>query len=587
MVTALALIELGCFLDTLLTNDAGSEFGWNVGTDGVTIINVEPDRPAAHAGIQPGDKIVYLTMPVFGRLNTLQNEGVFQGAVLTFKLEHRGTIRTVTMTSQPFSNLLGESYLAYAFGALAFGFVGLALVLLRPSRMTWACALIAPALLVSQSIYQWAQEAAFGTGFTFQVTLSVLYALQTFGMVSFASRFPNDAPKGVALILDRLAVPLAAVALGTYVYVDYAIFFSPVPPHVWALTLQSYVIYAATALAVFVGLLTTFASASRIDRSRLTPVIVAFVLLAIAGTFYQFAIQVSSNPAVYIFTSAFFAISCTLLAAAIAYGVIKHRVIDVNFIISHTLVYTILTLFIVVGFSLIEYVFGKVLERQGVATFLEIAAAVGLGLSLNALHGKLDNLIDRTIFRKRHIAEKRLEAASRTLPHASSALLVEELLVAEPVDALDLASAAVFRRNGASFVRESAAGWSAGDAQELDDNDHLVARLRAELEPVAISEVRWPRGDLPKGLSQPLYAVPIASGHKLAAIALYGGHSGGEDLDPDERRSLRSLAAGAALAYDHLAAESLSKTIEELRGENEALRHSNELLVDKVLKRLE
>lgn len=587
-VTLLGAFEIACFVLTIATwNQPGAIFGWNVAADGVTLINVEPGGPAARAGIVSGDKFDYASMPVIGRINLVLTEAVYPGTSLTFAVEHGGTRRTVTLRPTELPLILGASYVGEEVGGLALGLIGLALVTLRPSRITWGCALIAPPLLLPAGITFWEQQTAAGAAFAYQIAVAILYALQTFGLFTFASRFPSDEPRGMALWIDRCAIPFALLSTAVYVYVDYAIFVASSPPHYWALAAQDYGISILEAVAVLLALFSTYESAPRAGRSRILPVIASFLLVVAAETANQFVNQMSSSPSVYVAAAACTAVALTLFAATIAYGVVKHRVIDVSFIISRTIVYTILTVFVVAIFSLIEYVFGKVLEHQGVATFLEIAAAVGLGLSLNVLHGKLDELIDRTIFRKRHLAEKRLELASKTLPHAVSTALVEELLVAEPVDALELASAAVFRRNGTAFRRDNSAGWAAADAAELDDDDHLVARLRAELEPISIAELRWPREDLPRGLSQPLYAVPIASGHNLTAIALYGGHAGGEDLDPDERRSLRGLAAGAALAYDHLAAEELQRTIEELRGENEALRQSQELLVERVLKHLQ
>lgn len=586
-VFVIGIFEVACVVVTLMTwNTPGAEFGWNLGSDGVTVINVERNLPAAKAGIAPGDKIAYAAMPVLGRIDTLMAESVYPGAKISFRILRNGVGRQVTMRAESFPSSAAIAYVAYALGGLALGLVGLALVGFRPSAMTWGFAAVAPPLIIPEALYLWSQQATFEQSFVFHIALSVLYALQLLGVLVFASRFPADAPAGFAKVVSRIAVPISAVALAIYCYFDYAVFVSPVPPQHWILLLNDYGADVLGAILALAAMFSNYAAEQRANRSRLIPVIAAFVLLNVSVVVEQVVGEVSSSPGIVVASNFLFAGSAVLLAAAIAYGVVRHRVIDVNFIISRTIVYTILTVFVVAVFSFIEYIFGKVLEHQGVATFLEMAAAIGLGLSLNVVHGKVDGLIDRTIFRKRHLAEKRLEAASKTLSHASSTSFVDEMLVAEPVDAFELASAAVFRLNGTAYKRENAAGWSAVDTIELDENDHLVARLRAELQPVGISDLRWPREDLPKGLGQPLYAVPIASGHKLAAFALYGGHTGGEDLDPDERRTLRGLAAGAALAYDHLAAEALNKTIEELRGENEALRRSQEVLAEKILKRL-
>lgn len=587
-VWIIGILEVLCIVVALMTwNAPEAAFGWNLGSDGLTVINVEPNMPAAKAGIAPGDRIVYASMPVLGRTDTLMAEPVYPGVTISFRILRGDVERQVTMEAQSLPPISAFAHLAYELGGLALGLVALVLVALRPSAMTWGFAAVAPPLVIPDAVYMWFQRAPFEQAFAFHLALSALYALQFLGIIVFACRFPTGNAAGFSKVASRAAVPLSIVVLGIYWYVDYAIFVSKSPPPHWMLLINDYGTTVFGALLALAAMFSNYAAEQRANRSRLVPVIAAFVLLNLSVLIDELIAEIRSDPLVVGSADLLFAASAALLAAAIAYGVVRHRVIDVSFIISRTIVYTILTVFVVAIFSLIEYIFGKVLEHQGVATFLEMAAAIGLGLSLNVLHGKLDSLIDRTIFRKRHLAEKRLEAASHTLPHATSSELVNEMLVAEPVDALELASAAIFRRNGTSFKRESAAGWSTGDVAELEENDQLVARLRAELQPVTVSDVRWPRENIPSGVAQPIYAVPIASGHKLSAIALYGGHAGGEDLDPDERRSLRGLAAGAALAYDHLAAEELNRKVEELRGENEALRQSQELLVEKVLKRLE
>ena len=590
-VTALCVIGffevLFAAIAVVTWNTPLAQFGWNIATDGVTVMSVEPNLPAAKAGIVAGDKVVYSTMPLLGRIDTLMNQGLTSGATISFHIVHDGVERAVTMQAKELPSISAASLVAEAVGGLILGLVGLALVALRPSPITWGFALVAPPLLVPEALYLRSQAWPHAGAFAFYIVVSILYALQLLGTLVFASRFPTDKPAGFARVVARWALPVTIGALAIYCYVYYAIFMSDVAPARWALWINNYGATVAGAILALVAMFSNYAAAERANRSRLAAVIAAFVLLTLATVVEQLVWQVTSNPISVGLAELFPAIASALLAAAIAYGVVRHRVIDVGFIISRTLVYTILTVFVVAVFSLIEYVFGKLLEHEGVATLLEIASAVGLGLWLNVLHAKLDDFIDRTIFRKRHLAEKRLEAASQTLPHASSPSFVDDMLVAEPVDALELASAAVFRRNGAAFKRESAEGWASGDVAELEENDHLVVRLRAELQPIALSDLRWPREDLPKGANQPLYAVPIASGHNLAAIALYGGHAGGEDLDPDERRSLRGLAAGAARAYDHLAAQELNRTLEELRDENAALRRSQELLVEKILGKVE
>ncbi len=589
IVALVSAFAIACFVTTLATyNDPVAEYGYNVEADGITIGAVEPGLPAANAGIEAGDRIVYQRLPVYARLNAIENEWVEPGTPLSLVVVRSGNPRTVLLQSVALPSLYGMASLSFAFAGLALCAVSLALVLLRPSRMTWGFALVSLPLLRPDVMVRWSQHASPAWGLTYEIFVALLYALQTAGMLIFASRFPADEPAGFNRLIDRLAVPIGLLVAAIYIYIDVCIWFSPFPPPHWMLFAQDYVAASLPSLAALVAIATTYARSAGSLRSRLAPTLVAFVVLIVSATAQQFGSVLTSNPGRTLLLYFAFSFSAVLVAVAVAYGVIRHRVIDVNFIVGRTLVYSILTIFAVAVFSLIEYLFGKLLERGGLAMVLEILAAVCLGRSLNYLHGRLDRFIDVVLFRRRHLAEARLERTAATLPHANSRELVADLLIAEPADALDLASAAVFvqSEDETRYVRTRAESWDDENAAELDTDDHLVVRLRAELGPVRLEDVRWPRTDVPGGKRQPIYAVPVAVGNRLEAIALYGGHTGGEDLDPDERKIVRALASAAALAYDHIRALELRKSLDEARGENASLRQVERTLTAILKERL-
>jgi hypothetical protein len=590
VVALIGLLELAAFITTLATyNRPAAEYGYNVGPDGVTIIAVEPGLPAAKAGILVGDRISYGHLAVPGRLNALQSEWVDPGTSLRLEVFRRGSLHTVLLEPAEFPSLYAIADLSFALAGLALGAVSLTLVLLRPSRMTWGFALVAPPLLLPDVLFRWEQHAPTPFGLSYEIAVALLYALQASGMMIFASRFPTDTPRGPNRVVDRLAVPVGAAIAAIYVYVAGSIWLSASPPLSWVLFAQDYIAPGFPSIAALLAISTTYVISSGNLRSRLAPTLLAFVLLIVAGIAQQFGTALTSNPGQTLFLYFWFAFASVLVAVAVAYGVIRHRVIDVNFIVGRTLVYSILTIFAVSVFTLIEFLFGKLLERGGLATLLEIVAAVSIGLSLNVLHNRLDKFIDVVLFRRRHLAEARLERVANTLPHATSKELVADMLVEEPTDALDLASAAVFvlGEDEHGYTRVRAEGWNADSAAELETDDHVAVLLRAELRPARLEDVRWPRTDLPVGKHQPLYAVPVAVGNRLEAIALYGGHSGGEDLDPDERRILRTLASSAALAYDHLRAQALRKSLDEVLGENASLRRVERTLTALLKERLD
>lgn len=539
LVAVLALLEVAAAALMLSYDLPIGTYGFLVGTDGVTIAAVEPASPAARAGILPGDRLIYATLPLRGRRAAAFQEEVPGNAPISFQVVRDGRPRSVALRAQSAPTAGRIETLTYACAGLAVGLVGLLLVLLRPSAMTWAFAFIAPAMLIPWGALFWSQQTASAAGSAVDVVIALLYAAQTAAIMVFASRFPNDQPNGISRVIDRLSLPVGLAVAAVYLYVYLQLRFASLPPARWILVADYAIVLPG--LAALVALLSTYVRTPGSARARLVPVIAGFVLLIVAGILQQLSPQWTANAAVLISLNIVFSASPALVAAAVAYGVIRHRVMDVSFIISRTLVYTILTVAAVSVFSLIEYVFGKLLEHRGVATLLVIAAAVGLGLSLNVLHRRLDEFVDRVLFRRRHLAEKRLVGTARALPHATTDEAVDAALVDEPADAFDLASAAVFRWDDHNYRRIRSRGWSDVEANVLEHDDSLALRLGAELTPIDPHELRWERDDVPAGERQVLYAVPIVNGYRLDAIALYGGHVTGEDLDPDERRSLRRL----------------------------------------------
>jgi hypothetical protein len=545
---------------------------------------VAPESAAARAGIVAGDRLIYATLPLRGRRFALFQEEVPGGAPISFQIVHGRQTRWVTLRAESSAGAGRAEALTYAAAGLALGLVGLFLVLVRPSLMTWSFALIAPPLLVPWPLLFWSQQSRSGAAIAFDVALALLYAGQTAGIMLFASRFPNDRPLGVARIVDRLSAPVGLAVAALYLYAYLQVRFSSAPPaHLISLANVAIVVPSAAAL---VALIATYVTTPGGARTRLLPVIGSFVLLILTGVLQQVGSELTTNDRVLVALSLAFSASPALVAAAVAYGVIRHRVMDVSFIISRTLVYTILTLGAVALFTLIEYVFGRLLERQGVATVLNILAAVGLGISLNLLHGRLDDWIDRVLFRRRHLAERRLSAVARGLPHAVTAQAIDSSLVDEPLDAFALSSAALFRHDNGLYRRVCAQGWTDAQASTLDEDDALALRLRTDLEALEPRDLRWPRTDLPDGQQQAIYAVPVVVSHHLEAIALYGAHRTGEDLDPDERRSLRDLAVAAAAGYDHVAAAALRQRLANVEAENAALRGVEQKLTELLNQRL-
>jgi hypothetical protein len=583
-LAAIALLGLVGLAFLLATWDgyAGSIFGWDVGADNRTITYVTPGGPAHRAGIVAGDRVDWRSLPLLGRMNLALNVTVAPGSTLEVTIEREGSARTVTLAALPWGPIVEWVTRAQALAALVLLAIGVALVYLRPTRMTWGFLL--STLYWTTTIgwnAPWIHPSA-GTFALIEGLTSLQWGLSLAGILIFMSRFPSDSARGPLALLDRAAIPIGVAATALAVYVDVCVLGSPTPPPVWATIANQYVIAGVVAVLAVGALVTSFALARGSDRQRILPVLLAFafyVALAMAQTVYN---ERYTDVVGYGTVAAFSVCSMLALAVAVAYGVLRSRVLDVSFAISRTLVYTILTTIVVGAFALIDFVSSKLLERLQITLLLEVCAALAFAIWLNALHARIDRFVDRVLFRRRYLAQARLERVGRTLDHAESAAFVDEALVVEPCDAFALASAAVLRRaESGAYERVFALGWE-GCAPAFASDDRLVVTLLAELDTVALAGIRGPQADTPSGIAQPLLALPLVVRHEMNGFVLYGGHVGGEGLDPDEVGVLERLVHAAAGAYEHIRTKAAIAESDGLRSENAILLREQKLLREMV-----
>ncbi len=228
---------------------------------------------------------------------------------------------------------------------------------------------------------------------------------------------------------------------------------------------------------------------------------------------------------------------------AIAYAVVRQRVFDISFVISRALVYTILTGAIFSVFALVEWLAARLIEQSGVTIVLVGLTAIGIALSLEATHARIEALVEGLLFRRRRLAERHLADVAAGLPFAENGAVVDEALAREPVEAYALTHSAIFKRN------------DAGDFIRGDEPLDAVVSLKLLGTRHA---VRLNNGDA-------ALAVPIFVRSRLEAVAVYGPHSNGEDIDPDEAASLEAMCAAAGTAYDNLDALRIHREIARWR----------------------
>jgi hypothetical protein len=424
-------------------------------------------------------------------------------------------------------------------------FLAVLLLLRRPGSLAFAFAIYCTFTINTQALVQ-----AIGVvpgpvvrAALQSLALLVTFYLGSFALVSFALRFPTPLNGRIGTIAMRVlegaivACTIAALAL------------DPRQFSLVADALQQK-LFVACIVAVVVIVAVRFARADAATRQRLGWVLAGAVISAVCGLS-----QVADIPRAPTWGGEIVRLVHEALPIAVAYAVLRHRVVDVGFAINRTLVFSLLTLLVVTIIVAVDRVVDTFLQQSRVLEGgIEAVVSVALGLVFTQLHEKMKYVVERFLFRERHAAEKRLEARIAALDFAETEPSVDNLLTIETCEILHLRSAAVFRaRAEGAFERTSAVGWDA--SPETLDRDHLVVRiLRAQERSLLLAEERVRDHRFPEGDAYPQIAIPIVRRHRLLGIVFYGHEAGEETLDPAERALVERAVAAAANAYDAIEA---------------------------------
>jgi len=180
---------------------------------------------------------------------------------------------------------------------------------------------------------------------------------------------------------------------------------------------------------------------------------------------------------------------------------------------------------------------------------------------ISRLHEDTVAVVDRFFNRALDHLERTLSQAMREAQEPAD---IDRLLADETWRALKLSSAATFRRQGSSLVRdEDGKGWEDCPTRELNLEQPMLAPVSAG-QPFGLKEHDDDGIDFPPGLRRPVLAVPAADPVRCFALSLYGPHAVGTDLDANERAMLYRLACFASAMYAELEAVELRQRIATL-----------------------
>jgi hypothetical protein len=230
-------------------------------------------------------------------------------------------------------------------------------------------------------------------------------------------------------------------------------------------------------------------------------------------------------------------------AFIVTYALLKRRVLDFEFVLSRTLVATSVSLIVVASFVLLEWMLGTALAGVSHATgfIANGALALVLGLSLNAIHKRVDMLMDSVLFRKRHEDERALLNFSKEAAFVTGAAALIDQAVAKLRAHTDARNAAILLESDGVYT----AAGSFGEAVfQVSENDGVILALKMWHKP--LDPHRYD-SDMRGAL-----AVPMVSRARVLGVVLLGERAGGEAYAPDEIEALAQFAHGVGSSLDAL-----------------------------------
>jgi hypothetical protein len=572
-----------------------------IGGQANRITAVTPGGVADRAGLKPGDVLEfdpnrdadwvlasYRTMP--------------QGFSATLPVRHPDGTRSLVALAPERVEFLPTSsdrlaVLARLCSLTLLTLVGVAMVWARPGLMTWSLLL---AFMSTAPVGMWvvhwlANEAGPGEG---HLILPALFTMPLIvAILPFALCFPGYAFRDLNLWKRALTVMVGAVLLVLMYRVTFhhAVPFGPRAATVATVRLW-FVAGIPTVLIAIAALGFTYQTSGERERAKLRWALLGMTAtLAAQGAlslYYALRtdLQIALNGSQYTPSHWIVALGFgVIFPLSLGYAVLRQRVVDVQFAISRTVVYGVVSTIVLVFLAVLHWLLGRMIEHSGFAFGVEGLAAVGLGLVLHRASHGINTTVDRVLFRKHHAAEERLRQVTAALPFASTEQSIAEAIVIEPTRNLELASAALFYRESSEgpLRRVLAVGWDESHASSLDAESLLVRYLQAEHTALRLDgEQEWLPAGMPEGSAHPVLAIPIVTQHVLTAVVLYGAHVNATLPDPDEVTLLEALAKAAATSHQQVRIAMLVKENYALQQENALERARNAQLSSLVRSRL-
>jgi hypothetical protein len=292
-----------------------------------------------------------------------------------------------------------------------------------------------------------------------------------------------------------------------------------------------------SALLVIAACLISLRYAKIYDRARVG---IVFGGVMLGGVLYALAMIYASYAGVTALFLIYANISVLVVPVSLAYAILRYRVFDVAFVLNRTLVYALTSALVLVALAAMEFLSERFLSTLTHAESIAVQFLIALGVivSVRLVHRRVDQVVDRVLFRTRHEQEAALLRFATTAQFYTA----QEPLIRDTIDAL----VRFGRVDGAAIYLAGEAGMEcmrstfAAPRAAIDENDPAYVALRAHREEIDTY------GFATAFPGARLYPMILAG--RFAGVVAIGERESGESMPPDIDEAIRRIAAAVTIA---------------------------------------
>ncbi len=529
----LALTAANVFTDLTVSGSLGLS-GTPTAVAFVDRLVVRPGGAAAESGIRTGDLLDWRRLPPAVRFRLYYGARV--GEPLALPVVRNGVGRTVTVVTHRAAGIDWTGWLFY---------VGMVWIALCCALIAWRRSESAEArLLIFYLLGVFVVSQGFGDIITpwpvvdhIGLLVKGLIFVPSFVFLALYAACFATPVSGARRALVALAIAFTAIATVRGLVVRFELWNGAMSPFTPILLVRAdplaRLFEGGGLLAVMLSLLAALGASRGAERTRLLWAVAA-VLPALIWIFIVLATGELIPTAVFAIISALWWFATP---AIISYSLLNRRLFDIGFVFNRAAVFAGVSVVLLGAFVLVEWLLTDWLSTAGHATNVLVSGgvALGLGLSIRFVHGRVDRVVDRVFFRKRHEDEEAIRAFAHETPY-----------ITDPDILLRRATETLTRHTNATSV---------DIMLHYDENDPAIVRLRANPHALDLHGLETSlRGNV---------AFPMTARGQLLGVVVLGARRSGETYAPDETSAISQLAASLGAALDVFATRNGKGAVED------------------------